>query len=58
MTIIARRNYAMKKMKPNNRQNSEENEDEIDIGILIFLTFPLRLEAIDSCLTLKIGFKY
>lgn len=27
----------MKKMKPNNRQNSEENEDEIDIGILIFL---------------------
>jgi hypothetical protein len=48
-------------MKPNNRQNSEENEDEIDIGILIFfifLTFPLRLEAIDSCLTLKIGFKY
>lgn len=27
----ARRNYAMKKMKPGNKQNSEENEDEMDI---------------------------
>lgn len=27
----ARRNYAMKKMKPGLKQNSEENEDEMDI---------------------------
>lgn len=26
----------MKKMKPNNKQNSEENEDEIDIGLNLF----------------------
>jgi voltage-dependent calcium channel P/Q type alpha-1A len=26
-----RRNYAMKKMKPGNKQNSEENEDDMDI---------------------------
>lgn len=27
----ARRNYAMKKMKPGGKQNSEENEDDMDI---------------------------
>jgi hypothetical protein len=26
-----RRNYAMKKMKPGGKQNSEENEDELDM---------------------------
>lgn len=43
----ARRNYAMKKMKPGGKQNSEENEDEMDMG---------KLKYTDPGLELRLNF--